>query len=52
MKKTVLTVVFFAMLLSLFTASTNLAVDGSKGSTAPVFKFENSDTVMSIDKMK
>ena len=52
MKKTVLTVVFFAMLLSLFTASTNLAVDGSKGSTAPVFKFENSVTVMSIDKMK
>ena len=52
MKKAVITVVFFSMLLSLFTASTNLAVDGSKGSSAPVFKFENNDTTMSIDKMK
>ncbi len=52
MKKAVITVVLFSMLLSIFTASTLLAVDGSKGSTAPVFKFENNDTTLSLDKMR
>lgn len=52
MKKAVLTVVLFSMLLSIFTASTILAVDGSKGSTAPVFRFENNDTTVSLDKMR
>ncbi|MCM1021125.1 MAG: thioredoxin family protein [Muribaculum sp.] len=52
MRKAVITVVFFSMLFAIFTAATNLAVDGKKGSSAPVFKFENNDTVVFIDKMK
>lgn len=52
MKKTIMIIVLFAVLIGLGTAATIHAVDGKKGSKAPVFKVEANDTIVSLDDMK
>ena len=52
MKKTIMIIVLFAVLIGLGTAATINAVDGRKGSSAPVFKVEANDTIVSLDDMK
>lgn len=52
MKKTIMIIVLFAVLIGLGTAATIKAFDGKKGSQAPVFKVEANDTIVSLNDMK
>ncbi len=45
-------IVLFAALIALFTAATDRAVDGAKGSKAPVFKIERADSLVQLDNLK
>ena len=52
MKKTMMIIAIFAALIALFTAATDSAVDGAKGSNAPVFKIERPDSLVQLDDLK
>ena len=52
MKKPMFIIVLFAALIALFTAATDRAVDGAKGSKAPVFKIERADSLVQLDNLK
>ena len=45
-------IAIFAALIALFTAATDRAVDGAKGSKAPVFKIERADSLVQLDNLK
>jgi len=52
MKKAMIIIATFAVLLVLITAGTNRAVDGMKGYRAPMFRIENNDSTVALDQLK
>lgn len=52
MKRTILWIVVFAVIIGIGTAASLHAFDGRSGYKAPMFRIESTDTIMSLDDMR